>query len=300
MPVRRRRRPGSDRLYVSTDSGLPLGHLDLITRAAHDVPSGWRDQFLDEANAWLWSNNMPTIGGPDPDDAEAPVLEAGVEPPEGGWDAGWEDLAVHLPGHGLADEAARARTESGPDADRPTRLRSDGRQTVAEAMVKLTRARAVLRRGGGPRWRVLHAVPMAFEGREIVLDHVVIGPAGVFVLEVQNHPGGRAVVGPESLEIDQVKMDLGRRRRIGDEAARRLSAGLARAAGAMETLNPPSVTPVVAVVGAVVVGGDRPRGVLVSRVGHLPRLLQAFGTTLVDEGVAQTYEVARRSTTWTP
>lgn len=304
MAVRRRRRPGSDRLYVTTDTGLPLGHLDLLTREAHDVPTGWRDQFVEEANSWLWANNLPTIGGPDPD-VEPPGLDAGVEPPAGGWEAGWEDLALHLPGHGLADEAARARTASGRDADRPARLRADGRQAVAEATAKLTRSRAVLSRsvrlrGGGPRWRILHAVPMAFDGGELVLDHVVIGPAGVFVVEVANHPGGSAIIGPESLEIDDAAVDLGRRRRVGDEAARRLSAGLARAAGAVETLNPPSVTPVVALVGAIVIGSARPRGVLVSRVGHLPRLLQAFGTTLVDEGVVQTFEVARRSTTWTP
>lgn len=300
MAVRRRRRPGSDRLYVTTDTGLPLGHLDLVTRDAHDVPTGWRARFVEEVNAWLWANNLPTIGGPEPDDQADPVaLEAGVQAPVGGWDGGWEDLALHLPGHGLADEAARARTTAGRDADRPARLRSDGRQAVAEATDKLTRGRAVLRRGGAGRWRILHAVPMAFESDEIVLDHVVIGPAGVFVLEVQNHPGGRVVVGPESLEIDQEKIDLGRRRRVRDEAARRLSTGLARAAGAVETLNPPTVTPVIAVVGAIVTGGDRPRGVLVSRVGHLPRLLQAFGTPLVDQAVAQTYEVARRSVTWT-
>jgi hypothetical protein len=115
-----------------------------------------------------------------------------------------------------------------------------------------------------------------------------------------NIPGGRVVVGPDSLEIDKDKIDLGRRRRIGEAAATRLSAALARAAGASETLNPPAVTPVIAVVGAILVGIERPRGVLVSRVGPLPRLLQAFGTPLIDLAVAQTHEVARRSTTWSP
>ena len=79
----------------------------------------------------------------------------------------------------------------------------------------------------------------------------------------------------------------------------RLSEALAIAAGAETTLNPPPVTPVVAVVGAVVIGSDRPRGVLVSRVGHLPRLLQAFGDRLVPQAVEQTFAVARRSVTWT-
>lgn len=321
MVVRRRRRPGSDRLYVTTDTGLPLGHLDLATRAAHDVPAGWRGHFLEEVNSWLWANNMPTVGGlaghvgtdDERDIAPArPVLDAGVPVPDGGWDTGWEDLALHLPGHGLADEAARARTTAGREADRPARLRADGRQTVAEALGKLTgewtggrRPTRGARSGGrstgrGARWRILHAVPMAMPDEDVVLDHVVIGPPGAFVIEVHNDPGGRVVVGQSSLEIDQEEIDLARRREIGDEAARRLSEGLARAAGATETLNPPTVTPVVAVVGAILVGGDRPRGVLVSRAGQLPRLLHAFGSTLSDQAVAQTWEVARRSMTWTP
>ena len=301
MPARRRRRLGSDRLHITTEEGLPLGHLDLVDRSVHDVPVGWRDRFVQEANAWLWHNNMPTIGGPDDEGEQAtPALGAGVEPPEGGWDAGWEDLALHRAGHGLADEASRARAEGGRDADRAHRLRADGQHTTAEALAKFTRPpRSTLRRGREARWRILHGVDMDFEGEHLLIDHVVVGPAGVFAIEVRNHPGGRAVVGPQSLEIDDENVDLGRRRRIGEAAGRRLSQGLARAAGAAETLNPPPVTPVIALVGAIVVGGDRPRGVLVSRVGQLPRLMQAFGTTLVDQAVDQTYEVARRSVTWT-
>lgn len=320
MPARRRRRPGSDRLYVTTEDGLPLGHLDLTTGESHDVPAVWRERFVREANGWLWHNDFPPIAGTDGD---APALEAGVEAPEGGWDRGWDDLALHLPGHGLAGEAARARTTGTPDADRPSRLRADGQHAVDDALAKLTRGRPGLGRVRRPRWRILHAVEMNLEcgpgsrrsgagpsepdtqrsgagpSGTVLIDHIVIGPAGVFVVEVRNHPGGRAVIRPDSLEIDDEQIDLVRRRKLGDEAARRLSAALADAAGAAETLNPPPVTPVVAVVGAIVVGLDRPRGVLISRAGVLPRILQAFGTPLVDQAVTQVYEVARRSSTWT-
>lgn len=299
MGVRRKRRPGSDRLYVTTDGGLPLGHLDLITREQHDVPVGWRDTFRAEVNGWLWQNGMPPVGSRDED---VPMIEASTPPPAGGWEPGEEDLGLHLPGHGLADEASRLRAEVGHGADRPARLRADGQHAVADALAKLSRgARPTpgLRRGRAPRWRILHTVPMVFEGGEVLLDHVVFGPAGVFVVEVHNIPGGRVVITPEALEIDKQKVDLGRLRRLGKEAEERLSEALAIAAGAETTLNPPPVTPVVAVVGAVVIGSDRPRGVLVSRVGHLPRLLQAFGDRLVPQAVEQTFAVARRSVTWT-
>ncbi|WP_433784076.1 NERD domain-containing protein [Actinomycetospora sp. CA-101289] len=302
MPARRRRRPGSDRLYVTSADGLPLGHLDLITRVAHDVPAGYRERFLQEANAWLWSNNMPPMGS-QAEVAEPAALGAGVEAPEGGWSAGWEDLALHRPGHGLLEQAAEARLARGPEADRPYRLRADGQHAVAEALGKLTRAPS-LRRGRGPRWRILHTITMAFdevpEG-SVVLDHLVVGPPGVFVVEVVNIPGGRVGLGDHQLDLGgSSTLDLGRRRRIGLEAADRVSVALARAAGATETLDPPAVHPVVAVVGAILVGQGRPRGVTVTRVGQLPRLLTAFGAPLSDLAVAQIHEVARRSTTWTP
>lgn len=303
MPARRRRRLGADRLYVTSADGLPLGHLDLFSRVAHDVPAGYRETFVEEANAWLWQNNMPPMGSPSEVAAEPPpALGAGVEPPEGGWDPGVDDLALRRPGHGLLDEAAQARATRGPDADRPLRLRADGQHAVAEALGKLTRPPA-LRRGRGARWRILHRVPMAFaedpEGK-VVLDHVVVGPPGLFVIEVVNIPGGRVVVEDNKLDLAGTSMDLERHRRIGAEAADRVSVALARAAGAAETLDPPAVHPVIAVVGAILAGDGRHRGVTVTRVGQLPRLLTAFGDPLSDLAVAQTYEVARRSVTWSP
>jgi hypothetical protein len=276
MPARRRRRPGSDRLYVTSADGLPLGHLDLFTREAHDVPAGYRERFVQEANAWLWQNSMPPMGSP-AEVAEPAAISAGVEPPVGGWDPGFDDLALHLPGHGLLEEAANARARG-----------------------KLTRTPA-LRRGRGARWRILHTVPMAFAEGDVVLDHVLIGPPGVFLIEVANVPGGRAVLDHRSVDLGGgTVLELDRNRRIGIEAGERVSIALARAAGATETLDPPAVHPVIAIVGAIMSGTGRPRGVTVTRVGQLPRLLSAFGAPLSDLAVAQIHEVARRSTTWSP
>ncbi|GAA4907486.1 nuclease-like protein [Actinomycetospora succinea] len=298
MSARRKRRPGSDRLYVSSSDGLPLGHLDLVTRVAHDVPAGFREQFTQEANAWLWDNHLPPMSSP-AEAAEPAAIGAGAEPPEGGWGSGFEDLALRRPGHGLLEEAASARAEQGPDADRPYRLRADGQHAVAETLSKLTRP-PTLRRGRGARWRILHSVPMAFVEGDVVLDHLVIGPPGLFVIEVVNVPGGRAVVEDHSLEVGGSSVDLDRLRRIGLEVGDRVSIALAHAAGAAETLDPPAVHPVVAVVGAILSGHGRPRGVAVTRLGPLPRLLSAFGTPLSDLAVDQTHEVARRSVTWRP
>ena len=306
MPAKRKRRPGSDRLYVSSSDGLPLGHLDLVTRVAHDVPAGYRELFTQEANAWLWGNHLPPMASP-ADAAEPAAIGAGAEPPDGGWVPGWEDLALRRPGHGLLEEAAAARSEQGPGADRPHRLRADGQSAVAETVAKLTRT-PTLRRGRGARWRILHSIPMAFADPaarasipgQITLDHLVIGPPGLFVVEVVNVPGGRVTIEDHTLDVGGTPLDLERLRRIGLEVGDRVSIGLAHAAGATETLDPPAVHPVVVVVGAILSGTGRPRGVAVTRLGQLPRLLTAFGTPLSDQGVDQTFEVARRSTTWRP
>lgn len=309
MKLRRRRRPGSDRLYVTTDAGLPLGHVDLLTRTEHDVPALWADAVRGLVDTWLFEHGRPPLATGAP--PAPPQLETGTATPAGGWpaadgpleDPDDDDLALHLPGHGLHVEASRVRASGGSGADRPLRLRADGRHAVADALAKLSRGGPGLRRGRG-RWRMLHGVAMLMrldDGTEetVLIDHVVVGPAGVFVVEVQHHPGGGVVVGPQSLEIDRERIDLNRRRAVGEEAEERLAESLAIAAGAETTLNPPPVTPVIAVVGAVVIGHDRPRGVLVARVGQLPRLLQAFGTRLTDEAVEQTFAVARQAVTWT-
>ncbi|MBG6212216.1 hypothetical protein RCH23_000129 [Cryobacterium sp. CAN_C3] len=39
----------------------------------------------------------------------------------------------------------------------------------------------------GPEWTVLHAVPVGSGSSDI--DHVVIGPAGVFTINTKNHTG---------------------------------------------------------------------------------------------------------------
>ena len=71
-------------------------------------------------------------------------------------------------------------------------------------------------------WTVLHAVPVGRDGAD--LDHVVIGPAGVFTVTTRNHPGleiavsGRTVLvaGMKFAHIRDAEHDLGRaERRLG-------------------------------------------------------------------------------------
>ncbi|WP_349898337.1 nuclease-related domain-containing protein [Parafrigoribacterium soli] len=74
-------------------------------------------------------------------------------------------------------------------------------------------------------WTVLHAVPVGQEGAD--LDHLLVGPAGVFTVTTRNHPGLAIAVSGRSVLVDGLKRahiraaehDLGR-------AERRLTAAL--------------------------------------------------------------------------
>lgn len=51
----------------------------------------------------------------------------------------------------------------------------------------------------GPEWAVLHAVPVGEQGADI--DHVLIGPAGVFTLNTKHHAGQQVWVAGRTLMV---------------------------------------------------------------------------------------------------
>jgi hypothetical protein len=71
-------------------------------------------------------------------------------------------------------------------------------------------------------WHVVHAVPLSETGTDI--DHVVIGPAGVFTLNTKRHPSGRATVYERAVWVNGTQQDYLVKSRVErDRASRRLS-----------------------------------------------------------------------------
>ncbi len=252
-----------------------------------------------------------------------PALEAGPPTPAGGWSADsadgfradafvdpgratthddvaetvdWEDLAFRGPDHGLIREASRARAAGDRERDRRLRLHADGRHAVADALARESGAVVSGRRS--TRWRMLHGIEMAVGSDTVTLDHLVIGTPGVFVVEVRHLPGGKVHASTTGIEIDGKQFDLARIRTLGEEVHDRIAEAIALAAGFEEVLDPPPVTPVIAVVGATIVTHSRPRGVIVARAGDLARAMRSRGERLSAAAVEETYAVARRSDTW--
>jgi hypothetical protein len=55
------------------------------------------------------------------------------------------------------------------------------------------------------RWLVMHAVPVGRRGSDI--DHVVVGPAGVFTVNTKNHSGQRVWVAGRNVMVAGVRCD---------------------------------------------------------------------------------------------
>ncbi|MEF3405496.1 nuclease-related domain-containing protein [Agromyces sp. CCNWLW203] len=115
-------------------------------------------------------------------------------------------------------------------------------------------------------WTVLHSVPI--DKYDTDIDHVIVGPTGVFTINTKRHPGARIWLGAHMIMINGQKTDYLRKARAEAlQASRRLTA----ASGA-----PVTATPIIVLVGIkAITVKQRPSDVIVLRDGELLRWLQA-------------------------
>jgi hypothetical protein len=107
-----------------------------------------------------------------------------------------EDLAARRGGAEAREQAVALRQAAPvrtflarmlrvPTDERAWRVGADGEEKVAAQLVKLIQR--------DTRWRVLHAIPVGDRGSDI--DHLVIGPGGIYSLNAKHHPGAKVWVG---------------------------------------------------------------------------------------------------------
>ncbi|MDL5351278.1 nuclease-related domain-containing protein [Microbacterium sp. zg-YB36] len=141
----------------------------------------------------------------------------------------------------------------------------------------------------GPEWHAIHAVPVGTKGSDI--DHVVIGPGGVFTINSKNHDGGKVWVAGKALLVNGQRT---KHLRNAEHEADRAAKLLTLAVGA-----PVSVTPIVAVVGAKdITVRERPDRVIILRASQLARWLRRRPQTLDASQVAQLVDRASDLATW--
>lgn len=142
----------------------------------------------------------------------------------------------------------------------------------------------------GPGWTVLHSVPIGTRGSDI--DHVIVGPAGVFTLNTKFHEDARVWVGSRRLLVNGQPKDHLRNARY---EAQRVSKLLSTATG-----GDVPVTCIVVIVGAKeVVIREQPADVKVLRATELVRWLRRQKPRLEQERLNAVAATMRLRETWT-
>ena len=122
-----------------------------------------------------------------------------------------------------------------------------------------------------PRWRVLHSVLAGSAGSDI--DHVVLGPGGVFTLNTKHHPDAKVWVGGDTFMVNGQRQKYVRNSRF---EARRAAKLLASAAGI-----PVTATGIIVVMGAQSLKvREAPAGVAVVARRQIVKWLQAQSEAL--------------------
>jgi hypothetical protein len=164
----------------------------------------------------------------------------------------------------------------------PSESRSWKKGATGERIVGLQ-----LRRLDRTTWHVFHDVPVGSRGANI--DHVVIGPAGVFTVNTK-HRKGRVVVTPRSLTVEGYRTDYLPK---SVQEARRAADLLTRASGRYVL-----VRPVLAMIVDDLEIKDPPTDVTVVGPGGLIRWLREQPASLLPADVAAIAGAAHKPSTW--
>lgn len=141
----------------------------------------------------------------------------------------------------------------------------------------------------GPGWRAIHAIPVGTAGSD--LDHLVIGPTGVYTINSKFHRAKKVWVGGKRLLVNGQRTDHLRNAAF---EARRVSKTLSRSLG-----RPVPVAAVIAIVGArSITVRERPDDVAVVSSSKLVPWLVRRPRVLSEHEVGQVVGTALDAATW--
>jgi len=141
----------------------------------------------------------------------------------------------------------------------------------------------------GPNWTVLHGVS-ADPGLPTV-EHLLVGPPGVFTLGIHNHRGGKVWVGERTMIVDgEAKPDLA----VAESQRRAVGERMSRATGSTTT-----VVPCLLIVDPLELEArKRPRGTEVLATAQLPAWLAELPRLHSQATVDRLAAVAADPATW--
>jgi len=329
ITIARWKRYGHDRGYATAADGAKLGWIDLKTgvvtiEAGADAASvnaalrAWSgaslpdpapyDVMTQPALAEVGPNSARTVAGAtDVDEAFAtlPDIDPGmplapVQPAarhEKPAVAAWTDLAAHRPGQLVWEQAAAewaaskdrskflaygARVFNVHTDERAWRVGTQGEEYIGAKLDRLT----------GRGWHILHSVPVGKRGSDI--DHVVIGPGGIFTVNTKNHRDKRIWVGKHQIRVNGHPVTYLRDARYeAERASKALSRALGRAV---------CVRPCIAILTGSLISNvtikQQPDDVKVLTKSFVPLWFRFRSHVLSPDEVEAIYAVARRSDTW--
>jgi hypothetical protein len=202
-------------------------------------------------------------------------------------------LRVRGPAYGVITECLRIQATRRPQSRvahffGASPLTTDARSWYRGALGEIHVAKVL--KNLGPEWTVLHAVPIGAGTSDI--DHVLIGPGGIFTINTKNHSGQKIWVGGEQLLVNGHRTNHIRDARF---EARRASKILSAA-----TVDPAVVVPVIAIVdpGSLTFGRNRPKDILVLSSSQLARTLLRRKRRLTDDAIRAYTDLAEQRGTW--
>lgn len=286
--VRRWRRYGADRLYVTAETGAPLGSVDLATGqvaveadAAALEGEGLEQAVRGAAQAYLRAD-VPELVVPTADVLPEDEPQPEPEPRPRGRRAR-RDACEEAPADDTADAPVRRGRHRADDlvSPRPDAEPRGAHESLCERLDRLMLA----------GWHVLHDVPVGRQGS--VVAHLLIGPPGAFA--VAERPA--AASGPERLVLDSRHLSADGRG-VADLRDVRLTAARAGSLLRAAVGSPVAVRGVLVVHGTVEVLAPSPYDALVLPDADVPDVFAAMPARWSPGRVDAVAAIARRRSTW--
>lgn len=295
------RRFGNDRLYVRSRYGADLGWWDLATDEGHPdhplladelgkVVRDWKDREGVPPRSVLREVPAVQSSPQSASDATGPRRGAGFAPDVRAEVSAPADLVTNRAGEQLMRREA-AEAAAGLQAGRrfldPAPAESGwsvgaaGEQLVADELRKLS--------GLDPRWGFINSIPVNAKGTDI--DHLVIGPGGVFTINTKHHRDANIWVAGDMLMVNGEKTWYVRNAR---KEAERATARLYEATGLRVT----AWGMVVPVGAASITIKESPADVVIVNRRRIVSFFQNVPAVLDRSAVLRLFEAARDSRTW--
>ncbi|RZU13213.1 nuclease-like protein [Streptomyces sp. BK239] len=193
LRVTRWKRYGQDRLYANLPDGTAVGWADVRTGDITVLVAEYRDNVIAVLTHHLRSNSQSVMPQRAPEPEARPIL-----PPMTLAD----DLSTNRPGESLRDLLDKSGVGLIERVVSQLLRRPTGWESWRKGLEGERKVGAELNRLARHGWRVLHSIPLA---DKVDVDHLLVGPGGVFSINTKHHHKKSVWVGDDSVKVNRGK-----------------------------------------------------------------------------------------------